>query len=75
MADGQSPAGFDQIFLRTSTSVAMHAMSRPMNSGHRNGALPKLIPATGDSERTSVGRCVSDVFVAPETGSLGASPP
>src|SRR5438132_2358551 len=71
----QSATGFNQVFRSTKPAAAMASTSRPMNSGQRNGALPKDRPAPGDVSASAAGAARSMLAVVPPAaGSAMRSP-
>src|SRR5438132_11868261 len=68
----QSVTGLDQVFLSTSTTAPSPRKSSTMKSGHRNGALPNDIPATGERGSTAPGGWM---VIAPGVAGLPAALP
>src|SRR5438309_11589468 len=68
----QSVTGLDQVFLSTSTTAPSPRKSSTMKSGHRNGALPNEIPATGERVSTAPGGWM---VIAPGVAGLTAELP
>ena len=72
----QSATGLDQVFLSTNTTPPSPRKSSAMKRGHRKGAFPNEIPATGDSVSTTEGGCtVIALGVAAVCGPAAAPPP